>query len=418
MRRTAIGGEFRACMPNPRQAGRFLAACLVAFSCAALGDKVYFSEQTSQTIFRMNVDGSEVQPIVAGVGTVDSIAIDPTNGYLYWTQLGGDDSPSFGERAIRRSSLDGTNVTTIVGSAFSGSFSALAIDLVRQRLYWTDSLDNNIRSANVDGSDQQVLISNVQNPDGIAVDPESQKMYWTETTFSQRVRRANLDGSDPQDLITTGLSQPLGIALDIENGKMYFTNSLSETIERANFDGSSREELLSTSVLSFPAYIALDPEKQKMYWTEAAFTSGLVRRASIDGSDVQDLFAGINPVAIAYLDTQAAIVSIDIKPGNDKNCVKFDGRGTISVAVLGDADVDTINIDISTLDFDGLPVAAKRSGQTSCDRADVNSDGFWDLVCSFIESTETWTGGPTEATLTGAFFGGAEFEGTDTICLK
>ena len=113
----------------------------------------------------------------------------------------------------------------------------------------------------------------------------------------------------------------------------------------------------------------------------------------------------------------ALVVGIDIKPGNDKNCFKQNGKGTILVAVLGDATFDPTNIDISTLDFSGLSVAVKGNGQVQCDIDDVDSDGFWDLVCKFVDS-DNWTGGPDEATLTGELYDGTPFEGTDSICIK
>ena len=34
-----------------------------------------------------------------------------------------------------------------------------------------------------------------------------------------KIQRANLDGSNVEDLVTTGLSDPFDIALDVGNGK-------------------------------------------------------------------------------------------------------------------------------------------------------------------------------------------------------
>lgn len=279
------------------------ATALLALWCAhsaANAAIIYWSEQTNQTIYRGSDDGSEMEAIVTGVGTVDTIALDPLNGHIYWTQLAGDNYESFGERRIARANLDGTNVTTIVESAWSGSWSGLTLDLDGGRLYWTDTLDNNIRSANLDGTDQTVVLSGLPNPENIAIDAMNDVMYWTETSGGQRIRRAGLDGSGMLDVIT-GLSQPIGIVLDTDGNSMYFTNSLSETIERADLDGSNRQVLLGSDALSFPANLAIDLANDYLYWTEAGFTSGLLRRARLDGSDVQNLYAGVNPVGVAVL---------------------------------------------------------------------------------------------------------------------
>ena len=83
-----------------------------------------------------------------------------------------------------------------------------------------------------------------------------QKMYWTDNG-TDKIQRANLDGSNVEDLVTTGLSNPRGIALDLINSKMYWTDFGTEKIQRANLDGSNVEDLVTTG-LSFPFGIALE----------------------------------------------------------------------------------------------------------------------------------------------------------------
>ena len=57
-------------------------------------------------------------------------------------------------------------------------------------------------------------------------------MYWTDSS-TDKIQRANLDGSNVQDLVTTGLKTPTSIALDLVNGKMYWADSSTDTIQRA-----------------------------------------------------------------------------------------------------------------------------------------------------------------------------------------
>ena len=51
-------------------------------------------------------------------------------------------------------------------------------------------------------------------PTGIALDLGSGKMYWTDRG-TDKIQRADLDGSNVEDLVTSGLSGPFGIALDL-----------------------------------------------------------------------------------------------------------------------------------------------------------------------------------------------------------
>ena len=81
------------------------------------------------------------------------------------------------------------------------------------------------------------------------------KIYWTDWD-TDKIQRANLDGSSVEDLATTGLSRPSGIALDVAGRKIYWTDSGTDKIQRANLDGSSVEDLVTTG-LSRPSGIAL-----------------------------------------------------------------------------------------------------------------------------------------------------------------
>src|SRR5690606_38579081 len=74
---------------------------------------------------------------------------------------------------------------------------------------------------------------------------------------TDKVQRANLDGSDLEDLVTAGLVTPRGIALDLAARKMYWIDSGNDTIKRANLDGSEVETLLDSG-LSTPEAIALE----------------------------------------------------------------------------------------------------------------------------------------------------------------
>ena len=113
-----------------------------------------------------------------------------------------------------------------------------------------------IQCANLDGSNVEDLVSELDFPKGIAL--SANKMYWTDST---KIKSANLDGSNVE-VIVSGLSSPFRIALQTSAGKMYWTDSASEKIQRANLDGSDIEDLITE--LEFPTGIAFDPGTQTM----------------------------------------------------------------------------------------------------------------------------------------------------------
>ncbi len=158
------------------------------------------------------------------------------------------------------------------------------------KMYWTDVGTHKIQRANLDGSNIEDLITTgLIYPEGIALDLTGKKMYWTDGG-TDKIQRANLDGSNVEDLIATGLTSsptgPEGIALDVPGGKIYWTDFSTGKIQRANLHGSNVEDLITTG-LRHPQGIALDLTGGKIYW--AHDSPDKIQRANLDGSNVEDL---------------------------------------------------------------------------------------------------------------------------------
>ena len=250
--------------------------------------KVYWTHSGTDKIQRANLDGSGLEDLVTTVRP-NGIALDPDGGKMYWT--------GFRTDRIQRANLDGSQVEDLVTT---GAPQSIALDLDRGKMYWTDSMTDAIRRANLDGSGVEDLVTTGMVVDpalpldrAITLDPEGGKMYWTDSVlveFGQsgrdKIQRANLDGSQVEDLVTTGLRSPNGIALDVNRGKMYWTDSGTDKIQRANLDGSGVEDLVTTG-LTAPNGIALDPGAGKMYWTDSR--ANKIQRANLDGSQVEDV---------------------------------------------------------------------------------------------------------------------------------
>ena len=190
----------------------------------------------------------------------------------------------------------GACVEAVTGESSSNNNCSAAVSITVQRapvvsepsqsfIYWTDAGTNKIQRANLDGSNVQDLVTGLNSPSGIALDVVGSKMYWTDDNTT-KIQRANLDGSNVQDLVTRGLHAPSGIALDVAGGKMYWTDQGTAKIQRANLDGSNVQDLV-TQGLSGPNGIALDVVGGKMYWTDQG--THKIQRANLDGSNVQDL---------------------------------------------------------------------------------------------------------------------------------
>ena len=127
-------------------------------------------------------------------------------------------------------------------------------------------------------------------------------MYWTSVVLGgqNKIQRADLNGANVEDLVTSGLSSPFGLALDVAGGKIYWTDRGTDKIQRADLNGANVEDLV-TSGLSSPNGIALDLAGGKIYWADAE--TDKVQRANLDGSGVEDLLTSsdglVDPSSVA-----------------------------------------------------------------------------------------------------------------------
>jgi len=106
-------------------------------------------------------------------------------------------------------------------------------------------------------------------------------------------------------------------------------------------------------------------------------------------------------------------VEVDIKPGSDTNPINLFSRGAIPVAILGSETFDVLDVDSSTLAFG--PSRAAPAHRIGSHLADVNDDGFMDLVSYFRTQETGIVFGDAQACVTGEQFDGLSLEGCDVI---
>ncbi|XP_012162003.1 low-density lipoprotein receptor isoform X5 [Ceratitis capitata] len=145
---------------------------------------IYFTDTHKCTIELTNFDGNMGKVLIEdGLDIPRSIALDPIEGWMYWSDWGA--SPR-----IERAGMDGSHRTTIINYDVKWP-NGITLDLVRKRIYWVDGKLNVISSANYDGSQRrQVLYSTeyLRHPFSITTFEDS--IYWTDWD-KQTVFKAN-----------------------------------------------------------------------------------------------------------------------------------------------------------------------------------------------------------------------------------
>jgi len=151
------------------------------------------------------------------------------------------------------------------------------------RLFFLSLSSGQVLSANPDGSDLKVIVSEGRRlPDGIVVDLAAGQLYWTNmgnpSANDGSIERANLDGSNVTHIVPPGGTfTPKQLQLDEKNRKLYWCDREGMRVMRVNVDGSNIETLIDTSeggtrpgkdLKKWCVGIALDVEAGKLYWTQ------------------------------------------------------------------------------------------------------------------------------------------------------
>ena len=159
-------------------------------------------------------------------------------------------------------------------------------------IYFYDKDAQRISSVATDGGAVESIMTNagsgLLDPRGVAVDLAAGKVYFADA-LAQKIRRADLDGSNPEDLVT-GLQGPSDIALDVAGGKIYWAERDANRIGRADLSGGNVTTVRSGVVQ--PYFLSLDVVAGMVYWGD--FDSMSIHRASLDGSgSVENVVTGL-----------------------------------------------------------------------------------------------------------------------------
>jgi len=262
--------------------------------------KIYWSEDGE--IRRANLDGSNVENVITNDNWIRDIALDIQNHKIYW--IGGAHS-------IKRANLDGTDVETIynphalnadkVGRIHSPT---ITLDTIAEKISWDNMWGPwGMTRADLDGTNiEDIIILPVNggvfnirvDAEDIQLDVKEGKIYFQDS-LNDNIARVNMDGSNYENL---PLSTPHHdkIALDLSNNRIFRTTIIFREIRSYFLDGTNRDLILTS--LSYPIHIALDVRSQKIYWNEMNFETekSMIRCANLDGTNATDLLTGLNYV--------------------------------------------------------------------------------------------------------------------------
>jgi sugar lactone lactonase YvrE len=216
----------------------------------------------------------------------------------------------------------------------------MEIDTVHSKLYIGDYDIGKIYQCDLDGSNLIDFRTGLLGPDGIALDYETNLIYWDTDDGIQRADITILDVDQKEDFVTGQANDPEGVSIDAVNRKLYWINyngglwsknldGTNETlliadpeggatlvvgdrvffdqwiesgdihIKSANLDGSG-VSTITTGITRVVFGLDYEPESNKIYWGDR--NNGKIMRGNLDGSGIETWYEseGSSPRGIVF----------------------------------------------------------------------------------------------------------------------
>ncbi|XP_034722409.1 uncharacterized protein LOC117941512 [Etheostoma cragini] len=155
---------------------------------------------------------------------VIAVGYDCVDKMVYWTDITG---PS-----ISRASLTGGDIVPVITTDLQ-SPEGIAIDHVARLLFWTDSMRDTVEVSKLDGSQRRVLFdTDLINPRPIVTNPAYGRLYWADwDRDSLKIEMSNMDGTDRTVLVKDDLGLPNGLTFDLEDQQLCWADAGTRKVE-------------------------------------------------------------------------------------------------------------------------------------------------------------------------------------------
>ena len=125
----------------------------------------------------------------------------------------------------------------------------------------------------MDGLYRKVIFkSTTHNPREIAVNPSKRYIYWLDYGQFPMLARANLDGTERKELVTTGISDPRDLTIDMLTHDVFWVDSKMDAIFKIDYQGGNRQMIRN----NLPSPKGLAILKGDIYWVDRNLMLSLI----------------------------------------------------------------------------------------------------------------------------------------------
>ncbi|MGZ5052701.1 MAG: hypothetical protein ACXWF8_16950 [Methylobacter sp.] len=256
-------------------------------------------------IQRLDANGSGLKKVISTGDGARGIAVDTDHGEIFWSDVN--------RHVISKADLNGKHKKDIVTEKLE--FPAdVDLDRENKKIYWSDTTNNQIGRSNLDGSEQKLIIplpchNNIgfgcAAEGNLAIDRVQKKLYWTIAYCTEEscsalssnlgdILRSNLDGGHIETVVTA-IGRPSSIQIDPIGKKIYWTDYVNDVVRRANLDGTQVEDLFVVGKNNNPNSLTLDLKNGHIYWNQDGDEANrsCIKRMDLDGGSPQDIKCGL-----------------------------------------------------------------------------------------------------------------------------
>ncbi|XP_068695706.1 low-density lipoprotein receptor-related protein 6-like [Montipora foliosa] len=232
---------------NNMQVQCLLAAILLSLLSSAEGIKAGCSEpcliySATSEINAIELNSSRPVNLTSDLSRAVALDVHVRERTIYWSDIN--------RRIIQRMNLTTGIIENIITDNL-GIIDGLAVEWESDLIYWADYSNSRVEVATLDGKHRKILFaSQVYNPRGIALYPKKGLMFWTDWSFhSPKIERASLAGLDRivlVDLRNSSQYWPNGIFIDYAEDRVYWIDAWNDTIDSCDLNGKNRRQVTSS----------------------------------------------------------------------------------------------------------------------------------------------------------------------------
>ncbi|XP_041463956.1 low-density lipoprotein receptor-related protein 4-like [Lytechinus variegatus] len=208
------------------------------------------------------------------------ITYDHTDDRVYWTETGDD--------LIYSANVDGTGKQSITGFYYNAPVD-IAIAETARRIYCAFRDESEIRSILLDGTEEIAEVtSNIDKPRALVVFESTGHLYWSHT---RKIERINLDQSGRTMLFENeAYDKIVGLDVSLSDNRIYFADEGDKHLVYTDLDGNNMQVVQGVSDNYIPQDMML--HNGMIYFTDK----------SIKGIVICDDFTESSPTFHEYPD--------------------------------------------------------------------------------------------------------------------